>query len=1843
MRNWKRGLALILALVLTVGLLPTFTAPAQAATTQETNDFYRILQLDAGRKYFTKDWIIALLYEMDAAGYNQLQLAFGNKGLRFLLDDMAVGTYTDAQVTAAVKAGNEAFYDAGDVNELTQAEMDEILAKAEQLGIEVVPVMNTPFHSEAIITAMEELEVSGSVYYGDNQAALNLDNSAVKEFVSSLMQKYIHYFAAKGCKYFCFGADEYPGGWDTTFYSYANSIAKQVTDAGMTPRVFNDSFRDGSSTYISSDPKAEVCYWYTGYSGNMYAGASTVEKAGYPLINTNKDYYYVMSKTQITEWNSTVIQYQFSGEYNESSWISHASTFSNTKYNCYNGGTGNYSYTEMPAGSMFCVWADNPGAWTETEVAQQIRMILRVIGARMQDSNSYAGSDVIVEGGFNADGTLTQPPVELEPIVGTTYEAEAGGFQFSVTAADSDLGVSVQDMTEAKEADFQVPGFRVYKVFDITLTSGTQNYEGEGDVTIEGLDNGVYTVYDEDFQEISTHQVLDGTLTFRAPHFSVYYIAEEDGDYQVIDMEVGDTYHFTVANGDSEFTAAPDGTIVNATISSTDVPSDPPQISVSVTDSLGVWGVNYPENMLDGDTKSIYWSSKSQANSGNIVFELSESRIITGLKLTSMDGDVLAGADIQVSEDGTTWETVGSITGQASTSVTQNIAPKLAKYVRLHLNSYSTNWLKIAEVEILCADTGTQVTLEALVPGVTEAEIGGVRYQINVAKKVGELTVYRSSVTSWSVVAMLPNEIQALGTQYSFRLLSGDANFNLNDRGYVSTAQDSLAQGHVEVTVKNDDGVELAVYNLDIHLVNEALDQAPGLWVNLVCTNSLVYPDGWTAVDANPNINTGTYMIGEGTGVYTQIPAYLAYSEEGLDLSNIPESSAPAHGESLDGTYTFNARFWRTMYHTAEDRQNMEGWTNTSALGTTITRLRYWQDPETGLNTWAYKQGDQWISIDASQISATDKSQNQVALWFKEMTEITDEVTTLTSDWGPISISNGQAVMNFAVRYEDGGITEAETGIGFNIPGTDKPQFNNDGMRIVHGIGAKPDPTTGYEVFMITLTPSWTSDYTGNYGGSGDPHDVTYNSDNEVVAWVLEEELLPDNMTPIQAGSVLINENNKSEAEQLGMQIGGEPTIDEICVAMSQGVLVTFYVRAIEVEQNTILNVVWWDDEANTAISLNPMTISVAGQNKTFATELKGNAAAVVLGETLVLDDSAYVTNAAGNPQTIDKDLLHLVVSNGKYKSGAYEYKGAEISADGLTLTLHYDLKAGLTYDPMYVLDFGLPIEFPISDTLGTYGSIVSVTINNNGSFGTLTYNAEKETFTYIPSKVLTSTDIVSIEIEYMAENATTRVDTVPKTLAFAPATTVYYESNNRYFKQDGSWTLNENGANRQQQDSAYRDYELVDPSDYNYGLDGVYATGGYDTLSTSTKYAISEFTFSGTGFELYLDTNSADAVTYVWLYDHEGTLVKLYAVNTSMLTGSNTALITGTAYSVPVVSVDDLDHTTYTVKVQNVRGTTTVAGFRVYNTLVVGNPSNLFTAYTSALEEYPSYYELRDYVVGAVVENMEGESDYVTRDDSGNLVSSSTQVMGTMDGTLAYVSPVDGAFTGEQILDLVDNGPKNELYLQPGMSVSFKLSAAAAARNVQLGMRSLTGENISYTMNEETATLSSKVDMFYDVVYNYTGEYTVTITNNGTSGILAITKLKICDAPAGTSALAAFCAEDFQDEFQPETFRLSNTAVSLVAGRKTVVTVQTSTDVESLLVGDQVITRYYDLPMLRIVDGKLRLDYLRIFTVTLSGDQPGTYTYNVVACDAEGNQGQPQQLTLTVKKPSGLISWLFR
>lgn len=526
------------------GIMPANVMPVQASVELQ----YRIVHLDCGRKYFSKDWIIALMYEAKAAGYNQVQLAFGNKGLRFLLDDMSVNTYEKQAVTDAIKEGNKAYYNAGEKNELTEAEMDEIFVAADKIGIEIVPLFNTPFHMEAVITAMGKLNITNA-YYGSNKACLNLSNNYATAFVKALMQKYITYFQGKGCKYFNFGADEYTGGWNSTFYNYANEIVSMISAAGMNARIFNDSFRsDSNNGYVNN---AQVCYWS---SNSGYASTATVYNYAKEIINTNQDFYYVVNKdTQQSTWSPNSY-YAFSGSFDETTWVNYAKNFSNTTYKNF-AGYNNGAESITPVGSMFCIWCDNPSHKDETQIAKEIRMILRVIGARMQNSDIYSASDVLVEGGFKADGTINVP----------TNNKTVGNGSGNTTADNDTVRVTGPNLAALTATEYteEIAGIKAVdgriKAYNVTPSTADNNkYTGEAEVRIkitaewDKTKVKAFIVEDGTAKDIADGKVDGEWYVFTAPHFSVMGIYEQDVTYveDTVTVVVGSSETVTIEGYD---------------------------------------------------------------------------------------------------------------------------------------------------------------------------------------------------------------------------------------------------------------------------------------------------------------------------------------------------------------------------------------------------------------------------------------------------------------------------------------------------------------------------------------------------------------------------------------------------------------------------------------------------------------------------------------------------------------------------------------------------------------------------------------------------------------------------------------------------------------------------------------------------------------------------------------------------------------------------------------------------------------------------------------------------------------------------------------------------------------------------------------------------------------------------------------------------------------------------------------------------------------------------------------------------------------------------------------------
>lgn len=512
------------------------TEAVQAAETQAADSsFMKIFHLDCGRKYFTKDWILALINEISAAGYTHLQLAIGNDGMRFLLDDMSltVGdkTYSSEDVAAAIHAGNVAYDNrqsyTPEKDELTESEMNAIISYATSKGITVIPLINNPGHMDAILSAATSLTGTTCSYNG-SVTTINLENEDAVAFTKAFLTKYVEYFAAKGCTHFGIGADEYAndvystgsmgfgqlvrdGNYDK-FISYINSVAALVKAAEMKPVAFNDGFYfNGNTTSGTFSTDIVISFWTSGWGGYQSETASRLAARGHQMINTNGDFYYVLGKSD-----------KFDSGYD------YASNFSNTAF------MG--STVSNPAGATFCVWCDYPGAETEQEIAQKIRLPLRAMAQRMKGESVVLDENELVSGGFKADGTINA----------ATVSDEATGV--SVTASGL-TGITVAAVDKGTELD----GKKVAGAWNIELTTANGSYTDSATVSIPvgkewlsyKLTGGVLESDGTTVTSDPNSKVENGVLTFTAPHFSTVVVLAEEKQVPIT-VTVGGTETVTV-------------------------------------------------------------------------------------------------------------------------------------------------------------------------------------------------------------------------------------------------------------------------------------------------------------------------------------------------------------------------------------------------------------------------------------------------------------------------------------------------------------------------------------------------------------------------------------------------------------------------------------------------------------------------------------------------------------------------------------------------------------------------------------------------------------------------------------------------------------------------------------------------------------------------------------------------------------------------------------------------------------------------------------------------------------------------------------------------------------------------------------------------------------------------------------------------------------------------------------------------------------------------------------------------------------------------------------------------
>lgn len=1637
------------------------TEAVQAAETQAADSsFMKIFHLDCGRKYFTKDWILALINEISAAGYTHLQLAIGNDGMRFLLDDMSLTvngtTYSSEEVAAAIHTGNEAYYNFT-TDELTESEMDEIIAYAKTKGLGIIPVINTPGHMDAILDAAEALTGKTCSYNGSART-IDVTNSTAVAFTQAFVQKYVDYFAGKGCKYFNMGADEYANDMFTSgsmgfgnlqntgkysyYVEYVNAVAALIKNAGMTPMAFNDGIYFNNNTSSGTfDTDIVICYWSNGWSSYTPMPAETLASMGFKMVNTHGDYYWVLGK---------------------SDWQCDATKASGFNYKTFQGGT-----IDNPSGAMFCIWCDYPGAGTEAKVISSTAATIAAFGKTLPKVKTQEPDATVTKGNIS----ITAPGLTGATVTSATVSDELDGKKV-VGAWNIELTTKNGSYTGPAAVKVPLDG----NWTGCTITAGVMNENG-------GIDYG------------KDYDIKDGFLTFTAPHFSTVVVLAEPQQKSLV----------VPTNGTK--TVEENGNLTAA------------EVSYSAEGIVSLESRTFANNVTTMTFKGLANGDVS-VTVGNLVYQI-----------TVTDKSYSSKKTITVTVGGTVPDTVD---GEVSSTYTddfvsvktetkdkdQTYIPAELAIGTLYVSTKKNDTTPTQYLKFISAGNGKYYIQDGdnyIYPYAARRIFDNWDYSLKETTKQSDALVNVAINSDKSITVSRDYSETGWGTTYTAKayLTISGSSYAATDTEtylYLYDVKPAGKQTTISFTGKKAGTTQVVIGDVLYTIVVE--DKAPdgamtntSLTLEYWITNSPVYDGTSTLTNHTKSITTTT------TGANT---------DEGIAIEGIAPSPAYTF---FDGTVT--VYYWQAMRLDKDNKQTDTSGDDETADGTTFTHVRYhagaWQYKDMA-GTWHY-----FLSTD------------QAVAYYLQKTDVTKEVETYVKDWGygtngttpDTSSHKGQVALTVAVVYPDGTVSPAEE----NMYSRSTTIFNYwDGRDI--GIIA-PKNNEDYTISKITVTDGTRDKNTDkNVWYTSDT--ITWKKttlDDEVTEWYNEREV----WNKSSGTTPMVNGKNSKETWS----------------AKNTAKLVLIYLEAAEKESN--LNVVYYDDTYSKEIISSQIVMSYTqGQEPpTYLNSLKNNG--TVTTGTITLANEAYVTNSSGVNQTFNKNVATVPGVAAQYRSGLYKYVSAEISEDGKTLTLHYKISAS-NLKKYYVVDFGLPVQFELTDLVDdTNLSKVRISTVTGGN---VTYDEATKTFTYTPTEVLKSLATASIAISYTGETEAIL------TVGFIPASTVYYEEG--FASYSANW-VSEGTAH-----GARQAKEPYGQATNSYGFDPAYRENSANSegtvARTTTVGSDATFKFNGTGLELYLRTKNT-SVNAEDVTNHSYMLVQVYAGDTadannlkrmSFVDVNNlfVAKDTGYGYNTPCWTVDEMALNDYTVVVRFVKGQElAIDGFRVTGT----QGDRYKNAYAADGEANMQTAEIRNMVLAEANVPELADNWYVV---GNKVIDAVFDESDTITGAMILSNDGSGTDTVTVDKELVNIGPKNEIYLKNGQAVVMQIPTTYTT--VQVGMRSLTGDAVTYKINGTQDTMNSTVDMYYKVV-PVEGKLVI---QNVSGGILALTRLKVTGAGTTTN--------DVSVETTPEAIRY---AMALMRG----IDVPQFTDVaEDAWYHDYV----YDLVYRGVVNGMTATTY---------------------------------------------------
>lgn len=541
---------------------------------------------------------------------------------------------------------------------------------------------------------------------------------------------------------------------------------------------------------------------------------------------------------------------------------------------------------------------------------------------------------------------------------------------------------------------------------------------------------------------------------------------------------------------------------------------------------------------------------------------------------------------------------------------------------------------------------------------------------------------------------------------------------------------------------------------------------------------------------------------------------------------------------------------------------------------------------------------------------------------------------------------------------------------------------------------------------------------------------------------------------------------------------------------------------------------------------------SYAGEADSF--EVDG----VVYYEGAAIEKSDYISSGdnAGNP--IQSSIITVI--------------GNEDTNDSLQFICEnfYDasMPNGSLYpqDDIIVIDYGLGVKIsPLVNDVWR-GDRIKITSVTGAKYGTATIDSNDDNvIDYQLTKQLSG--IEKLTYTAMVTPDITGGVGVTGTIYVIPATSMYYEENFAAFEEDEFVNYNNGNSSGEKQDGTwiygwestiangfvkeFQEAGVVGTLDDSpYGSDRAYLSDSEDSNGTSmhvdTTLGAAQFSykFVGTGTTFYARTSDTSAYIRVVITNNEGNIVDaifrdtIYTEPDEYITDEEgnkilTSWKQNTLYNIPVYSKKDLPYDTYTVTVTIAKQMGKFGkdfwldGIRIYNPLgtdLSGDFAIADSAYAIDGEANNSIVTLRDKIL----------NDITGEDENGELIWSGDD---KSDGNFVLFTDTNGVMTSAK--EYQSNGPKEEVYLKTGQSISFSLSNWDSNQHfVYLGIKAPYGSG-KIIINGTEMTINNTADCYYlihPVIIEKNGvkygnfEITAGTKSDGNACVISLTTLKV-------------------------------------------------------------------------------------------------------------------------------------